>query len=81
MKFQNISISPSKVMLCTRKRDKRMNKQTDKPEAICPPLFFKVWGHKKYIYPIAYFCAGLYHMYFHGILHMPRASGIGHNYH
>ena len=41
MKFQNISIHGSKVMLCTRKRDKRTNKpnegtneRTDKPEAI-----------------------------------------------
>ena len=38
----NISINGSKVMLCTRKRDKRMNKQTEKPEAICPPTFSKL---------------------------------------
>ena len=38
-KLQNISIHGSKVMLCTRKRDKgkndQTNKRTDKPEAIC----------------------------------------------
>ena len=34
MKFQNISIHGSKVMLCTIKRDKRMNERMDKPEAI-----------------------------------------------
>ena len=33
MKFQNICIHGSKVMLCKRKHDER----TDKPEAICPP--------------------------------------------
>ena len=42
MKFQNIRIHGSKVMLCTRKRDKRMNKQTVTQEAICLPTFFKV---------------------------------------
>ena len=44
MKFQNISIHGSKVMLCTRKRDERTNERTDKPEAICPRTFFKVGG-------------------------------------
>ena len=34
MKFQNISIHGSKVMLCTSKRDERINEQMDKPEAI-----------------------------------------------
>ena len=51
MKFQNISVHGSKVMLCTKTRDKRMNEQTNertkKPEAICPPTFFKVGGIKK----------------------------------
>ena len=50
MKFQNISIPGSKVMLCTRKRDERTNERaharTDKPEAICPHLFSKL-GAKK----------------------------------
>ena len=48
MKFQNISIHGSKVMLCTRDHNKQRNvtnKQTDKPEAICPPLFQNL-GHK-----------------------------------
>ena len=53
MKFQNISIHGSKVMLCTRKCDKRRNErpneQTDKPEAICPPKYFQSWGHKNFI--------------------------------
>ena len=43
MHFQNISIHGSK-MLCTRKRDKRTNERTDKPEAMCLPPFFKVGG-------------------------------------
>ena len=46
MKFQNISVHGSKVMLYTRKRDEQTNEQTDKPEAICPPTFFKVGGHR-----------------------------------
>ena len=51
MKFQNISIHGSKVMLCTRKRDERTNEQrnerTDKPEAICSATFFKLGGIKR----------------------------------
>ena len=42
MKFQNISIHGSKVMLCTRKRDERTNvtnERTNKPE-----VTFKVGG-------------------------------------
>ena len=57
MKFQNISIPGSKVMLCTRKRDERTNERThertDKPEAIrsyAPQLFFQSWGHKKLVH-------------------------------
>ena len=50
MKFQNISIQGSKVMLGTRKRDeptnqptnKQTNERMDKPEAICPPTFSKL---------------------------------------
>ena len=50
MKFQNISIHGSKVMLCTKKHDERTNELrnkwtnewTDKPEAICPQLFSKL---------------------------------------
>ena len=41
MKFQNINIHVSKVMLCTGKRDER----TDKPEATCPN-FFQSLGQK-----------------------------------
>ena len=41
MKFQNISIHGSKVMLCTRKRDERTKERTYKPEAKWPPTFFK----------------------------------------
>ena len=41
MKFQNISMHGSKIMLCTRKHDEQANEQsnewTDKPEVICPP--------------------------------------------
>ena len=39
MKYHNISMHGSKVMLCTRKRDERTNVQMDKPEAI---LFSKL---------------------------------------
>ena len=49
MKFQNISIHGSKVMLCTRKCDKgtnEHNERMDKPEAIWPLNFFKVGGIK-----------------------------------
>ena len=55
MKFQNISIHGSKVMLCTRKCDKRKNEQpneqTDKLEAISAPPphptnVFKIGGIK-----------------------------------
>ena len=42
MKFLNISIHGSKVLLCKRKRDER----TNKPETICPSFFFKVGGIK-----------------------------------
>ena len=55
MKFQNISLHGSLVMLCTRKRDERTNvtneqanertnEWTDKPEAISPHFFFQNWG-------------------------------------
>ena len=39
MKFQNISIHSSKVMLGTRKRDEQTNELRDKPEAIWLPTF------------------------------------------
>ena len=46
MKFQNISIHSSELMLCTRKRDKDqtnvMNEQ--KARSNMPPS----WGHNKY---------------------------------
>ena len=45
MKFQNISVHGSKVMLCTRKRDERTNKQTSQRQ-YAPPTFFKVGGIK-----------------------------------
>ena len=40
MKFQNHSIHGSKV-------NRRTDRQTDKPKAICPSNFFKVGGIKK----------------------------------
>ena len=47
-KFQNSSIHGSKVMLCIKKRDERMEGWTDgrtnNPEAICPSNFFEVGG-------------------------------------
>ena len=54
MKFQNSSIHCFKVMLCIKKRDERMDRQTDgrmdgrtnNPEAICPSNFFEVGGIK-----------------------------------
>ena len=39
MKFQNRSIHGSKV-------NRRTDRQTDKPKAICPSNFFKVGGIK-----------------------------------
>ena len=51
MKFQNISVHSSKVMLGTRKRDEQTNEQTneltDKPEAIWLPTFC---GYKERYY-------------------------------
>ena len=44
MKFQNISIHGSKVMQCTRKCDKRTNRQA---RSNMPPNFFKVGGIKR----------------------------------
>ena len=41
MKFQNRSIHGSKV-------NRRTDRQTDKPKAICPSNFFKVGGIKMY---------------------------------
>ena len=59
MKFQNISIPGSKVMLCTRKRDEQTNEQTNErmheqmnkrmnrqARSNMPPNFFQSWGHK-----------------------------------
>ena len=46
MKFQNISIHGSKVMLYTRKHDERMNERTNGQARsnMPPPTFFKVGG-------------------------------------
>ena len=47
MKFQNISIPGSKVMLCTRKRDERKNEQMHEQTSqkqYAPPTFFIVGG-------------------------------------
>ena len=46
MKFQNISIHGSKVMLCTRKCDERTNRQAR--SNMPPPNFFKVGGIKTF---------------------------------
>ena len=45
-KFQNSSIHGSKVILCIIKRDERMDRQTNNPEAIYPSNFFEVGGIK-----------------------------------
>ena len=37
-------IHGSKVMLCIKKRDKRMDGRTNNPEAICTSNFFEVGG-------------------------------------
>ena len=44
MKFQNISIHGSKVMLCTRKHGERTNERTSQKQYV--PHFFQSWGHK-----------------------------------
>ena len=44
MKFQNISILGSKVMLCTGKHDERTIGQA---RSNMPPIFFQSWGHNK----------------------------------
>ena len=53
-KFQNSSIQGSKVMLCIKKCDERMDGRTEgqmnNPEAICPSNFFEVGGIKKRIW-------------------------------
>ena len=57
MKFQNISIHGSKVMLCTKKHDKRTNENKERTNLTnermnrqagsnMPPNFFQSWGHK-----------------------------------
>ena len=43
MKFQN----PSFKCFLNGRTNGQMNKQTDKPKAICSPLF-QSWGHKKH---------------------------------
>ena len=43
-KFQKPSTDGSKVMLYTQKRDRRTNRRTDKPKAICATNFFEVGG-------------------------------------
>ena len=45
-KFQNSSIHGSKVMVCIKKRDERMDVRTNNPAAICPSNFFEVGGIK-----------------------------------
>ena len=45
MNFQNISIPGSKVMLCTRKREERTNRQA---RSNIPLNFFQSWGHKTF---------------------------------
>ena len=44
MKFQNISIHGSKVMLGTRKRDEQTNERTSQKQYAAH--FFRSWGHK-----------------------------------
>ena len=57
-KFQNSSVHGSKVMLCVKKRDERMDwrkdGRTNAPEAICPSNFeplqlLRSWRHNKSI--------------------------------
>ena len=57
MKFQNISLPGSKVMLCNRKRDERTNERTHEQaneptnrqaRSNMPTIFFQSGGHNKY---------------------------------
>ena len=48
MKFQNLSIHGSKVMLCTRKGDKRTNEWTSQKQYSTGHGWQDLgWGHKK----------------------------------
>ena len=55
MKFQNITIPGSKVMLCTRKHDERTNECTHartngQARSNMPHNFFQSWGDKDAFY-------------------------------
>ena len=75
MKFQNPSIHRSKV-------NRRTDRQTDKPKAICPSNFFKVGGiksqlpdavcQKLYLYDTLYGIAVLFIEATHLVIFQPR---------
>ena len=78
MKFQNISIHGSKVMLCTRKRDKQMNKQMNEwtSQKQYAHQLFQSWGHKNFIIAYVYL-----HTFLIYISNESRAScGRSYNY-
>ena len=50
MKFQNISIHGSKVILCRRKRDERKNERSNAQTRSYMPPPFQSWEHKSFVH-------------------------------